>query len=1085
MKLRRIRGLHISAALAVALCSAFMVGCGGSGVSDDAATRTDTSPFQPDQPRSDWQLVWSDEFSGSQVNTSKWNFEIDCRGGGNQERQCYTDSADNAFVKDGVLNIVALPAKEENGVKPEKPYTSARINTKGNGDFKYGRFEIRAQMPEGQGAWPAIWMMPTDEVYGGWPRSGEVDIVEAVNLKADRADGTAERHVYGTLHYGKIDANGRHSSTGKAYALPNGANPADDFHTYAIEWDEGEIRWYVDDYLYATQRASDVVKNAKGQAVGLRHRGWYAEYYSPVTGEEEASYTGAPFDQEFFLIMNLAVGGSWPESVNETGVDATAFANGQTLKIDWVRVYECSINPETGKGCETVRAGYDMSKDKHPAGALVEGAAPTPVPPAGPSIETLTIFAGTANPNWAAWDCCGGSTPAVESDPDRGDVYQFEIGATATVVGFISRKEFLGDGGKATPFDATAMADSGTVSFDMKVVSPPNATSTPWLLKIESDGAATAVEVGLTTSREGVAPTTGQWQTYTFALADLQAAGLDLSAIDVIMVYPTWGSGEGAVFQLDNVKISSPLASSPSLDIFVDAENPSWPLWDCCGGSTPTVVTDEDSAHGASAEFAIGATSTVMGFITRSENTAAPKPFDASAILADGVVQFDLKVITAPNDSSAEWHFKIESDKAQSAVELKLTDSVEGAAPTVGQWQTYTYKISDLVAAGLDPSIIDVLMVFPTWAKGDGAVYRLDNVRIYDPTAAPGAFVGHVLFKDGALEAWPLWDCCAGSTPTVVTDDLDHGAVARFEVGATPTVMGIISRSSYTAKPAPIDASSLLSNGVVQFDLKVVTAPNDVSATWLFKVESAGASTAVELALSASKEGKAPVVGEWQTYTYSLQDLVNAGLDVSAIDVVMVFPKWGTGEGAIYHLDDVMIYDPDTLPARKGIAIFEDGQGSWSLWDCCGSTTPSVEIDDAAHGVVAEFAVGATPTVLGFNTRSAFSSDPSPYDASALLADGYLRFEMKVVTPPSDTTASWSMKVESSNPATAAELSLVKSKEGQAPVTGDWQTYTYSLQDLVAAGLDPSAIDVVMVFPVWGKGDGAVYRIDNVVISAP
>ena len=134
------------------------------------------------------------------------------------------------------------------------------------------------------------------------------------------------------------------------------------------------------------------------------------------------------------------------------------------------------------------------------------------------------------------------------------------------------------------------------------------------------------------------------------------------------------------MFQLDNVEISSPLAASPSLDVFVDAENASWPLWDCCGGSTPAVVVDEDSSHGASAEFSIGAAPTVMGFISRSDNTDAPAPFDATAILADGVIQFDVKVITAPNDATAAWLFKVESNNAATFAELNLTASVEGAA---------------------------------------------------------------------------------------------------------------------------------------------------------------------------------------------------------------------------------------------------------------------------------------------------------------------------------------------------------------------------------------------------------------------
>jgi beta-glucanase (GH16 family) len=1076
MKLSRTRGLNVLAALS----AAFLVGCGSGGSDSDVATFTDTSSFNPQQPVSDWQLVWNDEFSGSQVDTRNWTvLEDDCGGGGNQEKQCYTDNAENVFVQDGNLNIVALQAEEG----ANQPYTSARLNSKNKADFKYGRFEIRAQLPEGQGAWPAIWMMPTDAVYGGWPNSGEIDIVEAVNLKADTTDGAPESHVHGTLHYGSVDANGMESSTGKSYLLPDGANPADDFHTYALEWNEGEMRWYVDNYLYATQRSSDVVTNSKGQAVGLRHQGWYADYYSPATGEMEASYTHAPFDQQFHLIMNLAVGGDWPENVNETGVDADAFANGQTLKIDYVRVYECSMNPETGKGCETVRAGYDMLEADHPTGALLVGDAPIPTPPAGPSVENLSIFTGTANPNWAAWDCCGGTMPGLVDGADRGEVYQFEVGAAPTVLGFSSRVEVLGEDGTASPFDASAMAESGSLSFDMNVVAPPNNADSVWLIKVESIGAATFAEVALTTSTEAAAPVTGQWQTYTFPLSDLQAAGLDLSAIDVVLIFPAWGTGEGAVYQVDNVEITSPLAVSPSLNIFTDEANASWPFWDCCGETTPVVVQDEDSDHGASIEFTVVG-DTVLGFNARPDFTDTPAQFDASGLMADGVVQFDLKVITPTADAATPWLMKIESNNAETFAEVNLTTSVEGAAPS-SEWQTYTFPVADLVQAGLDASAIDVLLIFPAWGSGNGAVYRVDNVRIYDPTASGGEFNGHVLFKDGALDAWALWDCCGGSTPTVVADDLDHGAVARFEVGADPTVLGVNSRADIATSPSQIDASSLLTEGVLQFEMKVVTAPTNADSFWLMKIESSDAATFAEVNLNTSNEGADPAVGVWQTYTFNLSDLSTAGLDVSAIDVVMVFPAWGTGEGAVYLLDNVMIYDPNSLPTRKGITLFENGQTDWAMWDCCGGSTPTVEVDDNAHGTAAEFVVGSAPTVLGFNARAEVSATPTVYDASAMLADGYLRFEMKVITPPTNADSFWLMKIESAGAATFAELNLNTSVEGADPAVGVWQTYTFNLSDLSAAGLDVSAIDVVMVFPAWGTGEGAVYRIDNMVISAP
>lgn len=864
------------------LLPALLWGCGGGSETNTNLTAVDVS-----KPTTGWSLVWSDEFNGPALDDKKWNFEVNCAGGGNNEKQCYTASAENAFIKEGMLNIVAKKAPDG----AEKPFTSARLTTKNKADFKYGRFEMRAKLPSGQGSWPAFWMMPTDSVYGEWPRSGEIDIMEAVNLKTPGAEGKPEAFVHGTLHYGKSAPN--NVSSGKAYALPGGKNPADDFHTYAVEWQQGEIRWYVDDYLYATQRQSEVRFNSKQQAVGLKHRGWFAEYYDQITGKLTTFWNSAPFDQKFFLILNQAVGGNWPENVNNKGVDPAAFANGQAYVIDYVRVFQCEANPATGKGCETIRAGYDKADD-----ALVEGKAPIPVPPSDGVARNLTIFDNTANPSWPGWDCCGGSTPTVVNDPSRGGVMEFKVGASPTVNGFISRAEFIKDpAGTPSPFDASPLLDKGSLSFAMKLVSAPNNPGAAWKVKVESNNAATAVELDITASSEGKTPQVGVWQTYTFPLKKLADAGLDLSAIDVVMIFPAWGSGEGAVYQVDDVKIAG--ASSPELVLFKDQKNLDWPMWDCCGGSTPTEEMD-DEAHGMTAEFKIGAAPTVMGFITRAANGGGDKPFDATAILQGGVLRFEMKVVSGTANPATPWKFKVESNNGAEAVELDLTASTEGKAPVTGQWQTYTFKIADLAAKGLDVSAIDVVMVFPAWGEGSGAVYRIDNARFYDPTATPA--LGLQLFTDAAAAQWKIWDCCGGSTPTVEDDDAAHGKAAQFVIGAAPTVMGLLADDKVY-----YDATALLATGVVRFELKVMTPPSNPDAQWLFKIEAFDAASAVELKLSDSLEGKNPVTGQWQTYTFKLKDLADRGLDVSAIDVLMVFPSWGMGNGAVYRLDNVAI----------------------------------------------------------------------------------------------------------------------------------------------------------------------------------
>lgn len=241
-----------------------------------------------------WRLVWADEFEGTGLDRTKWEWEVNARGGGNNELQYYTDRPENTRVADGVLT---LTARQEDFTGPEgtRQYTSARIRTKGKGDWRYGRIEARARLPVGQGIWPAIWMLPTDEAYGGWAGSGEIDIMEYLGQKP--------REVFGTLHYGGPWP--RNVYSGKTYTLPTGTF-ADDFHVFAIEWEPGEIRWYVDGVHYQTQTE------------------W----------RTEGAPFPAPFDQRFHLILNVAVGGNLPGSPDET----TPFP--QSMVVDYVRVYQ-------------------------------------------------------------------------------------------------------------------------------------------------------------------------------------------------------------------------------------------------------------------------------------------------------------------------------------------------------------------------------------------------------------------------------------------------------------------------------------------------------------------------------------------------------------------------------------------------------------------------------------------------------------------------------------------------------------------------------------------------------------------------
>ena len=240
-------------------------------------------------------LVWNDEFDGAQLDPEVWFFETGdgsqygIPGWGNNELQWYLP--DSAQLENGMLVITA---RQE--IQSGKDYTSARINTRDRFAFKYGRIEARIRLPGGQGLWPAFWLLPQDSAYGGWAASGEIVIMEAVNLGA--AGGNT---VHGTLHYGGEWPN--NVFTGDSYVVPTDART--EFHEYALEWDATEMRWYVDGVLYAMQN------------------NWFST---------SAPYP-APFDQPFYILLNAAVGGNFPGAPNA----GTEFP--VTMEVDYVRVY--------------------------------------------------------------------------------------------------------------------------------------------------------------------------------------------------------------------------------------------------------------------------------------------------------------------------------------------------------------------------------------------------------------------------------------------------------------------------------------------------------------------------------------------------------------------------------------------------------------------------------------------------------------------------------------------------------------------------------------------------------------------------
>ena len=241
------------------------------------------------------KLVWSDEFEKNGApDAARWNYDMgdgcpNVCGWGNNELEYYTNESKNVRIENGKLVIEAH--REDKG---GKPYTSTRIVSKQKGDWLYGRFEIMAKLPRGKGTWPAIWMLSTDWTYGGWPASGEIDIMEHVGYDPGVVHGTIHTETYnhskGTQKEGKISV----------------ADAQDKFHLYAIEWTADKIDFYVDEKKYHT-----------------------------VTRSANEDFKGWPFDQRFHLIMNVAVGGNWGGA---QGIDESIWP--QRMEVDYVRVYQ-------------------------------------------------------------------------------------------------------------------------------------------------------------------------------------------------------------------------------------------------------------------------------------------------------------------------------------------------------------------------------------------------------------------------------------------------------------------------------------------------------------------------------------------------------------------------------------------------------------------------------------------------------------------------------------------------------------------------------------------------------------------------
>jgi beta-glucanase (GH16 family) len=244
----------------------------------------------------DWTNVWSDEFNGTNIDLTKWTFDIGAGGWGNNELEYYTSRTNNAYVTNGLLHIRAQ-RETTNGFV----YTSARMKTQGIFSKTYGWIEFRAKLPQGAGFWPALWMLGTNIVSQTWPRCGEIDVMEN--------KGTDPITIGGTIIHNTSGSPGTPVYQTKSYNLPTPGDSVTNFHTYAIQWSTNSIIWLVD---------------------GVSVQTW-------TSWTSSLGPFPAPFDRPFFLLMNLAVGGNYVGNPSTNSINPSMPGE---MQVDYVRVYD-------------------------------------------------------------------------------------------------------------------------------------------------------------------------------------------------------------------------------------------------------------------------------------------------------------------------------------------------------------------------------------------------------------------------------------------------------------------------------------------------------------------------------------------------------------------------------------------------------------------------------------------------------------------------------------------------------------------------------------------------------------------------
>ena len=1028
-------------------------------------------------PVVEWQLVFEDNFDGDTLDTSKWNVDEgdgcpDLCDWGNNELQVY--SADNISVAGGVLRI--------EGRQEGDSYTSGRLNTRGKFDFQYGRIEVSARIPSGQGTWPAIWLLHSDpSIYGPWPLSGEIDIMEAFNYGVDGNQSTSS-----ATHYGLPipPFNGTSSTTELS------ANADTSFHEYALEWEKGRIRFFVDGQHFQTQIVDEYWVYYPADPDGL---------YDPF-GPYTLGLEDAPFDQAFHLLLNFAIGG------NPVGDPDASTVFPQAMEVDYVRIYECAnSNPESRRGCGTADASVVPLSD-HDGGPL-EG-----VNTAKPYVESLELFLdGPETITLTVGEESGTNTLEVDGftgdgatvvsdtavvDPDDPDNIVWQVAISGGIANVYLKSQDLADDTLLdTGFDVSGSGlggdPVGEIVFDMFVNSVSDDATI--LIKLDSgapDGGEipNVGEVVLPLSEIAV----GEWKTYSIKFEDLVAnagfedlggQGVDLeNVVNPFVFEVTTGSVD---VLLDNIMITNACyvvgacgaaprtKGIPDLVVFDDAVNTvTWnrgiaasdsgtDFTDYTDGTNPAnkvnwaVINDADPERGQVIDVTFNDNGEFgVWFIGSSGGV------DTNAFAA-GAVQFDIIVDDYGNNTNG-MTMKIDCFFPCGSGDKPLGVIADGV------WETVTVPVSTLTATGLDLSNVNTgVVVFPTSQSGT-IRFRLDNIRwIADTDAVPLEQIDLPVRFDDPLVDYSLIDF-GGTSSTVVDDPTGaDNRVAQTTHNGGQFAGTVIGTGAGFANPIPFTASE------TTMSIRVYSPA--VGIPIMLKVED---STDGSI-FAESPSVLTTVANEWETLVFDFAGLIDPAT-FTYDKAVLFFNFPNAGDGSVYFWDDVQFGEGGQPPPALPVT-FENPSVDYALIDfgepVPNATTLIADPTNAANTVASTNKPPGAPVWSGTVLADNGLASAIPFTATETT------MSVRVLSP--DAGIPVRLKVEN-----VANNTISVETEAVTTVANEWETLVFDFANPAAGtpALDVSqSYERIIIFFNFGTdGDTAgdkTYLWDDVAFG--